>query len=156
MGMFLTTAHELGHLCNGVHSDCQSKNLPTASVMCQGTKKNPPYFSQASVARIGHPMDLVSTSGASATFKTGRDGTSYATIKTAGGTSMSGSVYVGKPVITIEGPNRTPNTGYAKYRAIYDERCSPTKFEWILNPKGNNSVYGTNTSTVLWKYRPSV
>lgn len=95
----------------------------------------------------GYPMDLVSTSGASATFKTGRDGTSYATIKTAGGASMSGSVYVGKPVITIEGPNRAPNTDYAKYRAIYDGRCSPTKFEWILNPQGNNSVYGANTST---------
>lgn len=190
IGMFLTTAHELGHLCNGVHSDCQSNTLPTASVMCQGTKKNPPYFSQASVARIGqhiysnnylqkvsvtsgssfvnnstnvtftaspfpagmftwsgYPMDLVSTSGTSATFKTGRDGTSYATIKTAGGASMSGSVYVGKPVITIEGPNRAPNTDYAKYRAIYDGRCSPTKFEWILNPQGNNSVYGANTST---------
>lgn len=190
IGMFLTTAHELGHLCNGVHSDCQSNTLPTASVMCQGTKKNPPYFSQASVARIGqhiysnnylqkvsvtsgssfvnngtnvtftaspfpvgmftwsgYPMDLVSTSGASATFKTGRDGTCYATIKTAGGASMSGSVYTGKPVITIEGPNRAPNTNYAKYRAVYDGRCSPTKFEWILNPQGNNSVYGANSST---------
>ncbi|MBP3519015.1 MAG: zinc-dependent metalloprotease [Parabacteroides sp.] len=190
IGMFLTTAHELGHLCNGKHEDCQYGGTTTASVMCQGTKKNPPYFSNASIARIGqhiysnnylqkvsvtsnssfvnnstnvtftaspfpagmftwsgHPMDLVSTSGASATFKTGRDGTSYATIKTASGASMSGSVYVGKPVITIEGPNRTPNTGYAKYRAEYDGRCSPTSFEWILNPQGNNSVYGANTST---------
>ncbi|WP_298552068.1 M12 family metallo-peptidase [uncultured Parabacteroides sp.] len=188
---FSTVDHELGHLCGGSHSDCQyADNSNLASVMCSGFVKDPPYFSQASVARIGqhiysnnylqkvsvtsgssfvnnstnvtftaspfpsgmftwsgYPMDLVSTSGASATFKTGRDGTSYATIKTAGGASMSGSVYVGKPVITIEGPNRTPNTDYAKYRAIYDGRCSPTKFEWILNPQGNNSVYGANTST---------
>ena len=183
--------HELGHLCGGSHDDCVYDNdINLASVMCQGFVKDPPYFSNASIARIGqhiysnnylqkvsvtsnssfvnnstnvtftaspfpagmftwsgHPMDLVSTSGASATFKTGRDGTSYATIKTASGASMSGSVYVGKPVITIEGPNRTPNTGYAKYRAEYDGRCSPTSFEWILNPQGNNSVYGANTST---------
>ena len=183
--------HELGHLCGGSHDDCVYDNdINLASVMCQGFVKDPPYFSNASIARIGqhiysnnylqkvsvtsnssfvnnstnvtftaspfpagmftwsgHPMDLVSTSGASATFKTGRDGTSYATIKTASGASMSGSVYVGKPVITIEGPNRTPNTRYAKYRAEYDGRCSPTSFEWILNPQGNNSVYGANTST---------
>lgn len=183
--------HELGHLCGGSHDDCVYDNdINLASVMCQGFVKDPPYFSNASIARIGqhiysnnylqkvsvtsnssfvnnstnvtftaspfpagmftwsgHPMDLVSTSGASATFKTGREGTSYATIKTASGASMSGSVYVGKPVITIEGPNRTPNTGYAKYRAEYDGRCSPTSFEWILNPQGNNSVYGANTST---------
>ena len=183
--------HELGHLCGGSHDDCVYDNdINLASVMYQGFVKDPPYFSNASIARIGqhiysnnylqkvsvtsnssfvnnstnvtftaspfpagmftwsgHPMDLVSTSGASATFKTGRDGTSYATIKTASGASMSGSVYVGKPVITIEGPNRTPNTGYAKYRAEYDGRCSPTSFEWILNPQGNNSVYGANTST---------
>lgn len=183
--------HELGHLCGGVHSDCQyDGNSSLASVMCQGFVKDPPYFSAASEARIGkhiysnnylqkvtvsvsgsdfvnngtnvtftaspfptgmftwsgHPMDLISTSGSSATFKTGRDGTSYATITTASGASMSGSVYVGKPVISIDGPNRTPNTGYATYRAVYDNRCSPTSFEWILNPKGNNSVYGANTS----------
>lgn len=141
--------HELGHLCGGTHSDCEyGNNSNLASVMCSGYVKDPPYFSNASIARIGqhiysnnylqkvsvtsnssfvnnstnvtftaspfpagmftwsgHPMDLVSTSGASATFKTGRDGTSYATIKTANGASMSGSVYVGKPVITIEGPS---------------------------------------------------
>lgn len=122
----------------GVHGDCQNR-FSYSFHYVQGTKKSPPYFSQASVARIsqhiysnnylqkvsvtsgssfvnnstnvtftaspfpsgmftwsGYPMDLVSTSGASATFKTGRDGTSYATIKTAGGASMSGSVYVGK------------------------------------------------------------
>lgn len=183
--------HELGHLCGGIHSDCQyDGNSSLASAMCQGLVKDPSYFSTASEARIGkhiysnnylqkatisisgndfvnnganvtftaspfpanmfnwsaYPMELLNTSGSSATFKTGRDGTSYATITTASGASMSGSVYVGKPVISIDGPNRTPNTGYATYRAIYDYRCSPTTFEWILNPKGNNSVYGANTN----------
>lgn len=51
---FLTLAHELGHLCGGDHSDCQNKDSPTASIMCQDMKQNPPYFSSASITRIGN------------------------------------------------------------------------------------------------------
>ncbi|MBD9165538.1 MAG: T9SS C-terminal target domain-containing protein [Parabacteroides johnsonii] len=51
---FLTLAHELGHLCGGDHSDCQNKDSPAASIMCQDLKQNPPYFSSASITRIGN------------------------------------------------------------------------------------------------------
>ena len=51
---FLTLAHELGHLCGGDHSDCQNNGSSAASIMCQGQKQNPPYFSSASITRIGN------------------------------------------------------------------------------------------------------
>lgn len=47
---FLTTAHELGHNFGGIHSDGVNCGSSSASLMCQGQKQNPMYFSAASVA----------------------------------------------------------------------------------------------------------
>ncbi|MGN5955534.1 M12 family metallo-peptidase [Sphingobacterium lactis] len=51
---FLTTAHELGHNFGGIHTDGINCGTSTASIMCQGDKSVPMYFSVASISRIGN------------------------------------------------------------------------------------------------------
>lgn len=51
---FLTTAHEIGHNFGGIHADGVNCGTPTASIMCQGDKQIPMYFSEASITRISN------------------------------------------------------------------------------------------------------
>lgn|GEM_PF-5585406 len=51
---FLTTAHEIGHNFSGEHADGVNCGTSSASIMCQGTKQIPMYFSQASITRISN------------------------------------------------------------------------------------------------------
>ncbi|WP_318310089.1 zinc-dependent metalloprotease [Flagellimonas crocea] len=54
---FLTTAHEIGHNLGGLHGDAVSCNTTNASVMCQGQKRDPVYWSNASQNRINNFID---------------------------------------------------------------------------------------------------
>ncbi len=51
---FRTLGHEIGHNLNGVHGDGILCGGPTASVMCQGDKQIPIYFSNNSINRINN------------------------------------------------------------------------------------------------------
>lgn len=52
ISQFLTTAHEIGHNLGGVHEDGVNCGTYGASIMCQGPKSIPMYFSNASIGRI--------------------------------------------------------------------------------------------------------
>lgn len=49
---FPTTGHEIGHNLSGIHGDGVQCGTLNASVMCQGDKEIPIYFSNASINRI--------------------------------------------------------------------------------------------------------
>lgn len=104
----------------------------------------------ASSWQCGANVQLISSNSNSATFKS--TGTSESWISVTLNTGVVGptiihKVWSGKPIIErIDGPNRTPNGQYATFRAIYNSKCSPTSFQWILNPQNGNSVYGATTS----------
>lgn len=49
---FTTTAHEIGHNFSGLHGDGQNCGTATASIMCQGHKQIPIYFSPTEISRI--------------------------------------------------------------------------------------------------------
>lgn len=97
-------------------------------------------------------IQLVSSNSQNATFKSIGDGLGWIKVATnigVVGPTITHEVWSGKPVIaSIDGPNRTPNGQYATFRAVYDYKCSPTSFEWILNPVNGNSVYGANSSVL--------
>ncbi|MBZ9632434.1 M12 family metallo-peptidase [Salegentibacter sp. LM13S] len=52
LAAFRTTGHEIGHNLNGIHEDGIQCGTPNASVMCQGEKAIPIFFSNASETRI--------------------------------------------------------------------------------------------------------
>lgn len=95
-------------------------------------------------------LQIISSSANSVTVKSINDGLGW--IKAVANIGVvkpiiKHEVWSGKPVIErIDGPNRTPNGQYATFRAIYNNKCCPTSFQWILNPLNGNSVYGATTS----------
>ncbi len=54
VNQFLTTAHEIGHNFSGIHGDGVSCGTTNASIMCQGSKAIPMYFSTASISRLSN------------------------------------------------------------------------------------------------------
>lgn len=61
LNCFLTTTHEIGHNFGGLHSDGENCHTYNASIMCQGLKSIPMYFSNASITRISNFMNAHSS-----------------------------------------------------------------------------------------------
>ena len=97
-------------------------------------------------------LQIVSSSSMSVTVKSIGNGVGWVEAKTnlgAIGPRVRHEVWTGKPVITrIDGPTRTPNTGFATFRAIYDARSNPTTFEWNMSPQSGGTMYGKNTEVL--------
>jgi hypothetical protein len=93
-------------------------------------------------------LTLVSTSGNTATFsKNGSsNGNGWVSIVVNNVEAIRENVYVGTPVVTsITGPTNTPNGQYANYHANVATGTIPTNYQWILNPQGNNNLYGASS-----------
>ena len=54
-------------------------------------------------------------------------------------------LWLGKPIIIINGPSSTPNMQQADFYASLPSGANPNSYQWILNPQLNNNVYGANT-----------
>lgn len=97
-------------------------------------------------------LQIVSKSSQSVTVKSIGNGVGWISAKTnigVVGPQIKHEVWAGKPIITrIEGPTRTPNTGFATFRAIYDARSNPTTFEWNMSPQSGGTMYGKNTEVL--------
>lgn len=97
-------------------------------------------------------LQIISSSVNSVTVKSKYDGLGWIKAVVNIGLvkpTITHEVWSGKPIIErIDGPNRTPNGQYATFRAIYNNMCSPTSFQWTLNPLNGNSVYGATTSVL--------
>ncbi|MDR0749704.1 MAG: T9SS type A sorting domain-containing protein, partial [Tannerellaceae bacterium] len=95
-------------------------------------------------------LTLVSTSGNTATFNMSintNTKSGWVSI-VAGGTEVARK-YVGAPVVTgITGSTSVPNGQYAAYHANVPSESSPANYQWILNPQGNNNLYGASTASL--------
>ena len=96
-------------------------------------------------------LQIVSSTSKSVTVKPKTSGAGWVSaVANVGiiGPTVKHEFWAGTPVITrIDGPTRTPNTGYANFRAIYDARCNPTKFEWKVNPTPG-AMFGANSDVL--------
>lgn len=106
------------------------------------------YSAPGCTVSVSSNLEIVSQSGSSMLVKYLSAGLGSISIKAGSRTIYQNEFWAGTPVITrIDGPTRTPNTGYATFRAIYDARCNPTKFEWKVNPTPG-AMFGANSDVL--------
>lgn len=93
-------------------------------------------------------MDLISASGANATFKAVQDGTAYVRLRSFNGIEAEKEIHIGTPRPEITGEHRVPNGQYATFRASCRPLANATNYQWILNPVNGNTVYGANSQVL--------
>ena len=113
-----------------------------------GTTGTYSFSAPGCTVSVGSTLEIVSQGSNSMLVKYLSKGVGTINIKAGSRTIYQSSIWAGPPVISsIDGPTRTPNTGYATFRAIYDARCNPTKFEWKVNPTPG-AMFGANSDVL--------
>ncbi|MDR3140719.1 MAG: hypothetical protein LBU37_03185, partial [Tannerellaceae bacterium] len=88
----------------------------------------------------------VSISRNTATFsKNGNNGSGWVSIVANNVEAAKKEVYVGTPVVTISGSSSVPNGQYATFTANTPAYADPASYQWTLNPKLDNQLYGANS-----------
>ena len=136
----------IGNYYNWISSYVNLYSISGPSVMSNtGTFS---YSAPGCTVSVSSNLEIVSQSGSSMLVKYLSAGLGSISIKAGSRTIYQNEFWAGTPVITrIDGPTRTPNTGYATFRAIYDARCNPTKFEWKVNPTPG-AMFGANSDVL--------
>lgn len=136
----------IGYYYNWIESHVDLYSISGPSVMSNtGTFS---YSAPGCTVSVSSNLEIVSQSGSSMLVKYLSAGLGSISIKAGSRTIYQNEFWAGTPVITrIDGPTRTPNTGYATFRAIYDARCNPTKFEWKVNPTPG-AMFGANSDVL--------
>jgi predicted Zn-dependent protease len=119
----------------------------SASSICSGNITfTSPYPQGTYTWNKSSNLTLVSTSGSTATFsKNGNNnGSGWVSVVVNNVELARKEVYVGTPVVTISGSSSVPNGQYATFTANTPTYCDPTSYQWTLNPKRDNQLYGAN------------
>jgi hypothetical protein len=121
---------------NGSDAFCSSSKTFTVT--------NPP---QEYTWSYSSNITLSFTSGNTATFTPNSNGSGWVRIL-ANGTELARKDFVVNTspiqITSFTGSTTVPNNQYAHFRAN-TTGGTPTQFQWILNPQGNNHLYGANS-----------
>ena len=135
----------IGYYYDWIASHVDLYSISGPSVM--GTTGTYSFSAPGCTVSVGSTLEIVSQGSNSMLVKYLSKGVGTINIKAGSRTIYQNEFWAGTPVITrIDGPTRTPNAGYANFRAIYDARCNPTKFEWKVNPDPGGPLFGANTA----------
>ena len=133
----LLSTHEFGHLFGSRHThDCVWNGNNTAIDGCApayGSCSTPPIPSNG-----GTIMSYCHLQSVNVNFNLGFG-------------PQPGNVIRDRVInpVSISGPSSTPNGQYATYYAIKTSNDTPVaSYEWILNPKLNNNLYGASSSVL--------